>query len=210
MWLLPSRGRSGNLKRFFAACEATHTTTGGLVIVNDNDEDLDGYLALTIPSPWHLKLYNGPHDLWPKMEYYVRLNPDEPWYGYTQDDCFPKTKEWDQILIKEAGDDGLAFGDDGILSGKWATNWVIGGDLQRELMEDIGGLMLPGLRALYADNFYSEYARQRGVLRYRPDVITTHMHFSNGMALHDKTYIKVGCEHDQEIYEKWLRQSSAA
>lgn len=208
MWILPSRGRSHNLKRFFAACEATEATTGGIVIVNSDDEDLEGYKTIEMPLRWALYYFKGPHDLWPKMNHYVQMNLHKDWYGYIQDDCFPKTKGWDQALIKAAGKDGVAFGDDGILSGKWGTSWVIGGDLQREMVNEIGGIMLPGLRALYADNFYSEYARRRGKLHYLPEVKMLHMHFSNGMAPYDKTYVKTGTENDKEIYEKWL--SSAA
>lgn len=210
MWLLPTRGRSRNLKRFFAACDATEATTGGIVIVNDDDEDLDGYLAIKFPALWHLKIYHGQHIIWPKMNHFVALNPGEPWYGYTQDDCFPRTTGWDQKLIKSAGIDGMAFGDDGILSGKWATSWVIGGDLQREMIDEIGGIMLPGIKSLYADNFYSEYARRRNKLHYLPEVKMTHMHFSNGLADYDKTYVKTDPDGDKRIYDLWLEQSSAA
>lgn len=206
MWYLPTRGRSSSIKRFFDAWHDTGATTGGLVIVNrtPEDEDLKGYLDLHFPPVWKLALYDGEHSIWPKLNHFCMRNQNDDWFGHIQDDCVPKTKEWDRILIEEAGKDGVAYGDDNILRGKWATNWVIGGDLQREMISEIGGVMLPGIKHLFADNFHSEYARRRGALRYRPDVIMTHLHFSNKTAPRDLTYAKTNPLGDRKVYEEWL------
>lgn len=210
MWYLPSKGRPHNLKRFFEAYHTTRASSPGLVLVNETDATLSAYRDILFPPQWELVVHPGNTGVWERINHYTMNNQNDNWFGNIQDDCLPETPEWDRLLIEEARRDGLAFGSDGILNGQWANNWVVGGSLQREIIREFGGMMLPGLTCLFGDNFYSEYARRRGVLRYRPDIIMAHLHFSNGKAPFDKTYEKTNYENDRKVFEAWLGSPFAA
>lgn len=199
MWILPSRSRPQNLLRFFDAFARTKADTPGLVVLDYDDPLLDGYRAVTLPPGWSLilepkhetfgALQNSVFDRWPHNE----------WYGMIADDVVPLSDGWDKKLVETAGIDGVSYGYDSINQGRSFTHGVLGGDFVR----DLGWLILPGLDRLYGDNVIIDLAKEKGVLRYCPDVILEHLHFSNGKAPMDETYRKNNATNDREIYEAW-------
>lgn len=157
---------------------------------------LGAYQALALPFSWRLvvseravlsEIYNRQ----------FRASPDLDWYGVGADDIEPEPG-WDHELIRAAGKDKMAFGDDGINGDRHATHFVLGGDLVRAM----GWLALPGLDRIYIDTVWNDIAERLGVRRYLPDVKVTHRHFSTG-APKDSTYRKRHKARDREIYEQW-------
>ena len=168
MFVLPSRKRPHNIKRFFYACQELGSETRGVVCLDEDDNSAITYPVA--PEGWRYELrpraslsfiYNDVFDKYPHL----------PWYGVWADDVLPETPRWDRALIDAAGADGLAFGDDGINGGNHPTHFVLGGNLVRE----IGFLALPGLDRIFIDRVWADIARLRGVYRYLPDVQTPHL-----------------------------------
>ena len=199
MWIVPSRFRPYYLGRLIEACLETGLSGPVLARVDDDDPLLSEYRALALPDTWRLAV--GPRKgLAAIYNDIFAAAPAEDFYGLLADDLVPETTVWGRTLTREAGRDGLAFGDDGINGGRLATHPVLGGDLVRRT----GWLALPGLDRLFIDTVWTQIARAAGVLRYRPDVKVTHWHFSNGRALMDRTYRKPRSAEDRAIYQAWL------
>lgn len=192
MFILPSRGRPSNIVRLMEAFDKTGATTPVWLRLDDDD-----------PQPeykrkgWIVEI--GPR--LPLSEIYAeayRKYPDLPWYGFIADDVVPLTKDWDRKLIETAGRDGMAVPSGGESNGG-CPHFVLGG----ELVRSIGWLALPGLDRLYIDTAWKHIAERLGVLRYCPEVVLEHRHFSNKKALFDCTYRKKRKAQDKAIYETW-------
>lgn len=205
MHVLPSRQRPDALKRFFEGYIETEADSKGVVLLDIDDPKLHEYEIRNFPKDW-IAIAGIRHDGLASMfnEAFHRF-PNEPWYSYMTDDTIPRTKHWDKILIEKAGNDGVAYPDDGINGEKLAGIPVIGGDLVR----DMGWLALPGLKRIYIDNAITEVARRAGKLHYCPEVLIEHMHFSNGKSAFDDTYAKPDSHLDKQRYEEWLSTLSA-
>ena len=171
-------------------------STAAVVLLDDDDPCLSGYLRLSTPPDWTIEvgLRSGLSEIYNRA--FARYS-DEVWYGILSDDVVPETPGWDRMLVEVAGIDGLAYGDDEI--GTQATHFVLGGGLVRS----IGWLALPGLDRLYIDTVWNDIAVERNVLRFLPHVKLRHYHFSNRSALMDKTYKKHNKARDKSIYEAW-------
>ena len=199
MWFLPSRSRPQNIQRLIS--NLAGMTTLAIIFLDYDDPMLQGYWDLNWPLFWQ----TVKSDRMPLSEVYnneFRLIPNLDWYGFLADDVVPETPDWDRLLVEAAGKDGLAFGDDGINGGSFATHFVLGGDLARS----IGWLALPGLDRIYIDTVWNDIAVERGVRRYLPEVKLTHLHFSNRRALRDKTYNKYNKDRDKSLYEAWAME----
>lgn len=205
MIILPTRGRPGNLKRFFECYEDTDAVAPGIVCVDDDDPRLVDYFPVRLPDNWRMSI-NSRIGLGPMINRAFQEHPSEAWYGAFSDDAVPVTKGWDAALIEAAGADGMSYCADGINDEKQAGNCVLGGDFVRSL----GWIILPGLTRIYGDNVLTEIAQKRGVLHYLSDVRIEHWHFSNGRAPMDETYRKPEAGNDRRIYEQWKTSQSAA
>lgn len=205
MWVLPTRGRPANLRRFFWFYNQMGGAVGGSVLTDHDDCPLP--MPEGLPDNWHM-IGQPRAGLAERHNHALGLFPNEPWYGLAADDLVPLTPGFEQRLIEAAGSDRIAFGPDGINDDRLVGHCVIGGDLVRE----IGWLMLPGLARLYADNVWTDIGHERGCLRYLPDVRLAHLHFSTGQSAFDETYRKPEADSDKRIYDAWTagRLSSAA
>jgi len=189
LWVVPSRSRPDNIPRLFSG------DTPFLLMLDDDDPMLGGYLAIEYPDNWTVDVGSRSK----LSEIYNRAywsSPFSDWYGVFADDVTPETEGWDRKLVEAAGGDGMAYGDDGIGE---PTHFCLGGDLVREM----GWLACPGLSRLYIDTIWRDIALSKNVLRYLPDVKITHRHPSVGLALMDATYRKPNKPADRIIYEQW-------
>jgi len=172
-------------------------TTRALLRLDNDDPLLRDYLRMGID--WEIVVDKRVS----LSEVYNEVFPRNlDWYGFLADDVIPDTPGWDLLLIEAAGKDGLAFGDDGINQGSFATHFVLGGDLVRS----VGWLALLGLDRIYIDTVWNDIAAERNVLRFLPHVMLRHHHFSNRSALMDKTYRKHNKVRDKSIYEAWAME----
>jgi hypothetical protein len=185
MFILPSRGRPHNMQRLIDACIDHDTTAPIHYYLDDDDPTLDGYRALKYPETWFEHV--GPRKIepesavWHACEQHFKEFPEEPYYGVINDDIIPRTDRWDAELIKTAGDDFIAYGDDLLQGARMCTFPVVGGGLVRK----VGWFCYPGLNIDTGWHIVGSYF---GWLRYRPDVILEHMHYLAKKAPFDETY----------------------
>ncbi len=197
MWVLPSRGRPHNLARLAAAWRATGASTPVLVRLDDDDPTAPEAAAVAARAGWVSE--TGPR--LPLAALYneaFHAHTRETWHGFLADDVVPETLAWDTALIETAGCDGMAVPAGGETTGG-CPHFVLGGDLVRS----VGWLALPGLSRLFIDTAWATIARERGVYRYRPDIMLRHIHFSTG-APFDDTYRKPRKAEDRAVWRAWL------
>jgi hypothetical protein len=203
VWILPSRGRPQNLRRLYAAYQATGATTPVWLRLDEDDPTLEECLSTPLRSSWRRIV--GPR--LPLSQIYAEAYQwarewysSSGWYGFLADDVVPETPLWDVQLIEVAGQDGMAVPSGGDPTG--APHFVLGAGLVNE----IGWLCLPGLDRLYIDTVWRDIATARNVLRWVPEVTLMHRHFSTGWARYDITYQKLRKDQDRALYEAWRNQ----
>ena len=204
MFILPSRGRPQNVARLIEHYRYTDATAP-VCLYLDTDDRAD-YTRLDLPPNWGIywndrAAYNP---VWHINNQHFTDFPNEPWYGHINDDMVPRTYHWDQELIKTAGSDFIAYGDDMLQGKRMCTFPVIGGDLVRRF----GRLMFDGLNI---DSAWMLLGYKLGLLRYRPDVRLEHMHWTVNKAPFDETYnvdeaIRQGgsCEALEAFMREWI------
>lgn len=204
MWLLPTRCRIGNLKRFFRGCRETGLTTPGMVLVNEDELAASGMAYapanLDLPKDWIVRGVKADcfHDA-------VRAVWDDvkvlPWIGLLQDDLLPITSNWDGLLVKSLNGWNLASASDGRGSGRMHGAIAWSGELARTM----GWITPPGFRHLFVDDVWETLGRETSCWTFREDVITHHLNQTYGAAP-DETAIRIRShhEHDEAIFKTWL------
>ena len=192
MIIIPSRGRPHSLARFFASSKPTER---GVVLLDEDDSgQYQQHLAL--PPNWEVLI--GPRAGYTELvNRAFRRYPDEPWYANLGDDCLCSPPGWDTRLAALAGSDGVAYGNDMINGQRACCFPFLGGDLARR----IGWLAYPAFSHLYSDTVWREIGTSLGVLRYCPDIVTEHLHWTTGKQPYDQTARERRTAGDRETYE---------
>lgn len=185
--------------RFFKAWRDTEASTPGILCLDEGDHL--PYANLELPPQWSMEIRPRYKSLGDNTNAYFWSYRQEAFYGLLADDAVPVTKHWDVKLIEAAGAKGIACCFDGINNGTGlGSSPCIGGDFVRRQ----GWIIYPGLARIYGDNILYETAQERGVLKYLPDVVVEHWHFSTGKSPHDATYEKGNTNGaDKYIYDTW-------
>ncbi len=190
MIVLPSRGRPDSLKAFF---EGSQPSVPGVVMLDmDDSENYDG---LMVPKNWTVLV--GPRTSYVSMlNIAFNLYPDAPFYAYGGDDIRCRPIGWDTYLAASAGRSEIAYGNDLINGDRTCCLPFIGGDLVRR----VGWLGYPGLSHLYCDTIWRDLGRALKCLRYSPEIVTEHLHWSTGKAPYDQTAKERKTDGDQAVY----------
>jgi len=121
------------------------------------------------------------------------------------DDHLFSTREWDRVLlsaIDAMGGSGWAFPDDKRRSG-FPEIWAVSSDIVREL----GWFALPAVKHFYCDNAVNEIGKRSALLRYCPDAVIEHLHYSvNSETVRDQTYAEAengSGSSDLAAYQEW-------
>jgi len=224
MWLLPSRRRPANLARFFAACEATGTTTPGMVLIDAADfaDNREAYDALAMPANWFIRPTGGEtqgdkiREVWGEIA-------DCAWLGLIGDDCIPETPGWDRLMVGQLASAGIVSCNDGWLAPERIANcWLMSGPVVRA----VGYIFPPGLCHLFVDDVWERLGRATGAWEVRMDVMVRHAHVLAGAAATDDTHRAAYGEgftaahpgpdrarglwaNDEEVYRDWLAGAAA-
>jgi hypothetical protein len=106
--------------------------------------------------------------------------------GSIGDDHTPRTPGWDEIVgatLNEMGT-GMCFGDDLLQGSDLPTACFMTSDIVRAL----GFMCPPTLVHMYVDTFWLELGNALGRLRYLPNVVIEHLHFTKGKSSKDAVY----------------------
>lgn len=176
MHIVPSRGRSELLQRYF---DEGKPEQPGVVII-DTDQAAE-YYALRYPRNWHLHAVKPMQGFVAKVNYAFKLYPDEPWYTLEGDDMVGRTPHWDSILSDVASRGYVAYGND-LFFGKCTHPYIYG-----DFCRDLGWVAHPAFKHNYVDEVWYQIAMRLGVLHSLPYVITEAHHYANFKLPFDQT-----------------------
>jgi hypothetical protein len=212
IWLLPTRGRIANLRRFLSAAREMGFSTAGWVLVNAEELEADRFnyekaLALAPPG-WSLKPVTAAcygdalRFVWPEVK-------DMDWIGLVSDDLVPSTGNWDSALQKHVQGWNVVSSNDGWQSqtGNIAQDRLHGAIVwSGPLARAVGWIFPDGLTHIFHDDTWEAMGRETGCWQVRPDIMCKH--------LHESLEGKVGpgtdpnsdlWKHDQAWFENWVR-----
>lgn len=193
MLILPSRGRPTSLQEFFASSSPAEP---GVVLLDV--DDASHYATLTVPANW--SVVTGSRAPYSELcNRALALYPDEPWYGCLGDDCRARPAGWDTHLAQLATAGHIAYGNDLINYESPGAFWFLPGSLVRK----VGWICYPEIKHLYSDTVWYDIGRALGILRYCPDIITEHLHFSTGKMPYDQTARERPLDGDRAAYEEF-------
>ncbi len=201
--IVPTRGRRKQCERLLESFEKT-TDNADMVFVTDGD-DRETYLGMDWGSALHAELE-------PREYLSGKLNKtaDSMVDAYDAlmfvgDDHEFQTEHWDTIFsekLDSMGGTGILYPDDKRRKDV-PEIWLMTSDIVREL----GWLASPTQQHYYLDNIIGELGKRSGLIRWVPEVVIEHLHYSvNQSVERDETYVsteeKFGTI-DAQSYAHW-------
>jgi hypothetical protein len=206
----PSRGRPGNIVELTQCWSETGAQARLLVLVDDDDPELDGYLHMPVEpvQPGErprvdLRVIEEPRRLGPILNSVMPAVAQHGGaVGFLGDDHRPRTPGWDKALVEALP--GVAYGND-LFQGRNLPTAVV---MSAGIVQALGYFIPPGLIHLYMDDFWLTLGRELGSLTYLQDVIIEHMHPVAGKAGWDDGYTRVNSAQqfntDSATYQRFM------
>lgn len=176
-WLLPTKGRPENLKRFMRAAREMGTSTPGIVLVNADDKtDYREAMALA-PDGWLLYVVPAAKTYGDALRWVWDAVKDLPWVGLVSDDLVPCTPNWDKHLLQSLTGWNFVSSNDG-----WQAPRRMHGAVawSGELLRAVGWLFPEGLTHVFHDDMWETIGRETGCWQVRMEVMVKHLHESLG------------------------------
>lgn len=207
MFLLPTKGRLENLKRFLNAAREMGSSLPGLILVNQDDWDANraGYEALLSLAPPGWTYHQVAADCYGEaLRQAEPLYMHLPWVGLVSDDLVPSTSNWDTQLVGALQGWNFVSANDGVQAPArmhGATVWA------GELLRAVGWLFPPGLRHIFHDDVWEGLGRETSSWLTRMDVVTRHLHEAYVTGVRGPTMDPESdlWKHDQAVFEAWVR-----
>jgi len=208
VYLVPTRGRPGNIVELLAAWTQTAypselaPAAELVIIVDDDDPALDGYVDVVGPSgdalPEYASLLVGP-----RLRLGGTLNEVAPLFatdgrigvGFMGDDHRPRSSAWDERVANahRRRPFAVVYGNDLVRGAQLPTAVSI----DARIIDALGYYVPPGMVHLYLDDYWLRLGRELGTLTYLDDVVIEHLHPTAGTAKLDAGYVEVN---DPELY----------
>ena len=176
VFLLPTRGRLGNLRRFLSAAREMGTSASGWILVNNDEllsraDEYDTVMRLA-PMGWTLRgvaassYGEALRAVWDDVK-------DLKWVGLVSDDLVPCTSTWDvQLLAGLQGWNFVSSNDGWQAPNRMHGAAVFSGDLLRA----VGYLFPDGLDHIFHDDLWEMLGRETGCWQVRMDIMVRHLH----------------------------------
>ena len=191
--LVPSRNRPGSIAELIKSFDETETESDLIVIVDDDEPQMDEYLAQGCDVLMVQKQGKG---MAKPLNFAANLMKDKyRHFAFLGDDHRPRTKNWDVEFINKLDElgTGLVYGNDLLQGENLATAVAMTGNIVKEL----GGMVPQDMIHLYLDNFWMTLGKDLNALAYMPEVILEHLHPVAGKAEWDEQYREVNAP---EVY----------
>ena len=185
--LVPSRNRPGSIAELIKSFDETETESDLIVIVDDDEPQMDEYLAQGCDVLMVQKQGKG---MAKPLNFAANLMKDKyRHFAFLGDDHRPRTKNWDVEFINKLDElgTGLVYGNDLLQGENLATAVAMTGNIVKEL----GGMVPQDMIHLYLDNFWMTLGKDLNALAYMPEVILEHLHPVAGKAEWDDQYREV-------------------
>lgn len=200
MWVLPTFDRPERVQKTLDSIASAESKTPGLVYLDGSKNS--GYDHMRLPNGWSLWKSEENRGVCRVLNDIFTRYPNCPWYGFLSDDSIVRTTGWDLKLLSHLDDFGIVHSADGWQSGERIHGAVLFG---KELLSALGWWTAPGLIHSFCDDVWEAIAQRIGRRRYVPEVLVEHIHFWNGKANIDTTYLKAysSFDADQKVFQKW-------
>lgn len=107
---------------------------------------------------------------------------------FVGDDCYFKTSGWENKFLEESRDKKyVMFYPNDFLQGHRLSTHIF---MSTRIIKKLGFMGPPCLKHMFVDNFWMNLGNALGCLKYFPDVILEHMHYSVGKNEIDDLYKK--------------------
>jgi hypothetical protein len=202
--IVPSRKRQEKVVEFYKYFKENSTITD--LCIGLDDDDFQNYPIFD----------DVIYDINPNMKLGPKLNCISKKYldhydyiAFMGDDHWIKTFGWDQKLVDSLENipNGIAYGND-LFQGENLPTAVL---MDSNIIFQMGYMCPPSIKHLYLDNFWLDLGKSLGTLRYCPDVIIEHMHFTNGKSNVDDIYAEVNSaemyDHDKREYDNYIQNN---
>lgn len=185
--IIPTRGRPESIPSILQSWKDTGATADLLFAVDDDDPQLDAYLAHRDDGNpgviWHVG---------PRLRLCGTLNAVAVeqakryrFLAFLGDDHRPRTAGFDERLrICLSGGPGIVYGND-LLMGKLMPTAVA---MTSDIVTTLGYMAPPALVHLCLDLVWLEWGNGMGRITYLEDVVIEHMHPAVGKAALDQGY----------------------
>lgn len=126
--------------------------------------------------------------------------------AFLGDDHRIMTDGWDKKLVESISEinNGIAYGNDLYQKENLPTAVLMDSNIIRVL----GYMSPPEQQHLYLDDFWKELGTRLNTLRYSPDVVIEHLHFSIGKSKEDNQYREINdggmYDRDKAAYNRYL------
>lgn len=217
--IIPVRSRPDNLRRMIKAWDDTASTSDMLVAIDEDDPSFDEYEKIIHEHrqeehEWMLRssIYIDRMMLGPKLNAHALDNVDDyTVIGFLGDDCYPRTPQWDQKLMKVVNSTkamGVYYPNDTIQGEKLPTHAFI----TTNIIKALGYMSPPGIQHLFIDNAWKVIGETVGNLVYIRKITMEHMHPIANKAKWDDIYRTGNAperwEEDEKAYNKWLESGA--
>ena len=193
--IVPTRGRREQCERFLKAFSETATCADLLFVTDPEDGAYDGMdwgaAVQAVLEPREFLVGKLNKTAVAMADLYRVL----AWFG---DDCVPVTPGFDRLMLDmldgQLGGSGWVYADDKRRSDV-PEHWMCSSDVVKEL----GWYANPALGHFYIDNCVGELGKRSGLIRYCPQAVVEHKHYS----------VAAGVEHDT-VYQATEERFGAA
>ena len=191
--IVPTRGRPLNIEDLLFSLQETNTVSDLWLVLDDDDPEIDHYTELGAKALIFPREGKGMAK--PLNKAAMHLLDQYRHFAFLGDDHRPRTDKWDEFFIAELDllGTGLVYGNDLLQGENLPTAVAMTGDIVQELK----GMVPPGLIHLYLDNFWMQLGKDLGAFSYLGHVILEHLHPIAGKAEWDEGYKAVNAE---EVY----------
>lgn len=209
--VVPTYGRPDNARRLQQAFKATCTGRTELhLVLQANDPAWDDYLQDGNPGTWATAPascggtgFVAPTN-WAVERILARMY--QPYaIGFMGDDHLPRTRGWDTAFVEtlRRRGTGYVYGNDLIQGEQIPTQVAMTADIPRAF----GWFANPICKHLFADNMWRDLGKAARCIRYLPDVVVEHLHYTAGRSADDSTYrignSDVRWREDPAAYQVW-------
>lgn len=209
--IMPTRSAGGIRDSGAAAAAASWlATTSGQsdFYYGVDDDDFHNY---EIPN-YAKQLVNPRVRLVPKLNLMAsQLQDNYDYLLFIGDDHRFVTPGWEEAFIRDGdalGGVAILYGNDLLQRKALPTAVFIGTAITKIL----GYMAPPCIQHMYADNFWKDLGEALSIIKYYPDIIIEHLHFSNGKAKVDNQYREVAAlmGSDGAAYKQYIAKDFSA
>lgn len=185
--LIPSRGRPQNIARLAESMDRTCRADTQLVVgLDDDDPELDGYLAIDRPD-FMAAVAPGMRRVVQWLNHLAGVHAGSAsCLGHVGDDNVFETVGWDVRVIDALGRVPFCFADDkypGRPTGTLCCHIF----MRSAVVKALGYMGPPSIRHMYVDPVWMAWGQATGI-EFLADVAIPHLHYSAGKSDFDDTY----------------------